>query len=128
MIRRHQKDIEMAHTLDYYMKLPYRMEIYWDEDYWAAEFPELPGLAAGADTWEELLTEVTDAKRAWFDTMIELGREIPHPRQADGYSGKLQLRLPKSLHARASRTADAEGVSLNTFIATSIAEAIGRAG
>ncbi|HZT07642.1 MAG TPA: toxin-antitoxin system HicB family antitoxin [Chloroflexota bacterium] len=108
------------------MKLPYRMEVYRDGDYWAAEFPQLPGLAARAERWEDLEREIEDAKRAWFETMIELGREIPMPRTAEAYSGKLQLRLPRSLHAQAARASERDGVSLNTFIVTTIAKELGQ--
>jgi len=31
------------------MRRPYLMEVVWDDDYWAATFPELPGLVAAAD-------------------------------------------------------------------------------
>ena len=41
------------------------------------------------------------------------------------YSGKLVVRLPKSLHRRAAYAANREGVSLNQFIVSSIAEQIG---
>lgn len=112
-------------TVDDYMRLPYRMEIYWDQDYWGAEFPELPGLVAGAETWDELEGKIEDAKRAWFDAMIEDGLPIPEPRAALDFSGKLQLRIPRSLHAKASRLAELEGVSLNTLIVTALAKEVG---
>jgi hypothetical protein len=41
------------------------------------------------------------------------------------YSGKLVVRLPKSLHRQAALAANREGVSLNQFIVSSIAEQIG---
>jgi antitoxin HicB len=112
-------------TAEDYTKLPYRMEVYWDQDYWAVEFPELPGLVAGNETWEGLDAVVDDAKRTWFESMIEDGKPIPEPRSLDEqFSGKLVARLPKSLHRRAAWVAEKEGVSLNTFIVSAVSAAV----
>lgn len=114
-------------TVEEYMRVPYRMEVCWDETYWAAKFPELPGLVAGHETWEGLPSAVEDAKRAWFEGMIELGKPIPEPgvRRATA-SGKLNVRMPKSLHAQAAAIADIEEVSLNTLIVAAVAKEVGR--
>src|SRR5438105_3996476 len=113
------------HGLEEYLQLPYRMEVYKAEDCWAAEFPELTGLVAAGETWEELRTAIDDVKRIWFASMIEDGLPIPEPRApAQGFSGKLVVRLPKSLHAQAARAAEADEVSLNTFIVSAVAQAL----
>lgn len=119
--------IQSPRTADGYVQLPYRMEVYWDEDgvCWGAEFPELPGLVAAHETWEGLQGAIDDAKRAWFEAMIEDGLPIPEPRVPHGVSGKLQLRLPKSLHAAAARLAESEGVSLNTLLVAAVAKEVG---
>lgn len=39
-------------------------------------------------------------------------------------SGRLLLRMPAALHAELARTAEREGVSLNQFITTSLAERV----
>jgi antitoxin HicB len=116
-----------SNDLDQYLRLPYRMEVYRDGDYWAAEFPELPGLAAGHETWEGLQTALDDAKRAYFEAALERGLPIPLPaeRQLE-FSGKLVLRLSKSIHRDAARMAERDGVSLNTFIASAVARELGR--
>jgi RNA polymerase sigma-B factor len=44
---------------------------------------------------------------------------------ADGRSGRLLLRLPRSLHADLAIAAEREGVPLNTFIAGTLAAALG---
>jgi hypothetical protein len=41
------------------------------------------------------------------------------------YSGKLVLRMPKSLHRHAAFAANRDGVSLNQFIVSSVAEQVG---
>ena len=110
-----------------YLRLPYRMEVYYDDGYWAAEFPELPGLVAGHETWEGLQVAVEDAKRAYFAAMLESGRPIPRPKsRQEEFSGRLVLRLPKNLHRDAARAAEGDGVSLNSFIVACVAEKLGR--
>src|SRR5436190_4633476 len=118
--------VEIDVVVDEYMTLPYRMEIYFDEDYWAVEFPELPGLVAGHETWEGLQVAIDDAKRAYFAAALEQNMAIPRPtREQEAYSGRVMLRLPKALHASAVRRARREGVSLNTLISTSVAKEVG---
>ena len=109
-----------------YMALPYRMEIRWEDDCWAARVPELPGLVAAHETWDGLLATLEDAKHVWFEEMVELGRLIPEPSPDSEFSGNLRLRLPKSLHARAARAAERDEVSLNTFLVAAVAEALAR--
>jgi RNA polymerase sigma-B factor len=46
------------------------------------------------------------------------------PTLGDGRSGRLLLRLPRSLHAELADAAEREGVSLNTFIAGALSAAI----
>jgi ABC-type uncharacterized transport system YnjBCD permease subunit len=46
---------------------------------------------------------------------------------AEGYSGKFVVRVPKMLHARLAARARAEDVSLNQYVNTILAEALGRA-
>ncbi|MPZ13585.1 MAG: toxin-antitoxin system HicB family antitoxin [Chloroflexi bacterium] len=115
-------------TIEDYLQLPYRMEVVWYGDSWGATFPELPGLVAGAETWEKLPAVIEDAKRAWFESVLERGDPITEPRDPldFSFSGKLRLRLPKSLHEGAARAAELEEVSLNTFIVTAVAKELGR--
>ncbi len=48
--------------------------------------------------------------------------ELPPPRE---YSGKVNLRMPKSLHRDLVHRAQEEGVSLNQLIVTSLARSVG---
>ena len=42
--------------------------------------------------------------------------------QEVNYSGKMSLRMPKSLHKKVAKEAKKEGVSLNSYIVTCLAE------
>jgi hypothetical protein len=52
--------------------------------------------------------------------------DAPKPRQRGGtYSGRLLLRMPRSLHEELARASDREGVSLNQFITGALSSAVG---
>jgi antitoxin HicB len=42
------------------------------------------------------------------------------------YSGKVNLRMPRSLHRDLARRAEDEGVSLNQFMVVALARAVGK--
>ncbi len=116
-----------ARGVEEYMRLPYRMEIYDDGGYWAVEFPELPGLVAGHETWEGLENAVQDAKRAYFSAAIESGGPIPEPAaRQEEFSGRFVVRVPRSIHRQAAGTAERDGMSLNTWVVAAIAKELGR--
>ena len=107
-------------TLDYYMSLPYRMEIIPDmeEGGFTAKFPDLPGCLTCAETIEDLMASAEDAKRTWLTAAIEDGIEIAEPdREADltSYSGQFKLRMPRSLHRTLAINARKEGTSMNQY-------------
>ena len=114
--------------LEEYMHLPYRMEIYHDDGYWAGAFPDLPGLVAGHATWDGLQAAIEGAKRAYFAAAIESGRPIPEPRvpRPPEFSGRFVVRVPKSLHRQATQAAEREGMSLNSFVVAAVAKELGR--
>jgi antitoxin HicB len=117
---------EYLRDVEEYMLLPYRMEIYNDGGYWAAEFPELPGLVAGHETWEGLQGAIQDAKRAYFEAAIESGHAISEPGvRPEEYSGRVLLRCGHRLHREATQAAARDGVSLNSFIVAALAKALG---
>ncbi len=107
----------MEKNVDYYMNLPYKLEIMPDlaEGGYAARYPELPGCITCADTMEKLLENLEDAKRVWIEGMLEDGLPISEPSYADDYSGQFKLRLPKSLHKSLAEHAKAEGLSMNQY-------------
>ena len=54
-----------------------------------------------------------DAKQSWLEAALADGISIPEPAREEDYSGRFNLRLPKSLHKDLALTAKMEGVSLN---------------
>ena len=112
----------------YYLSLPYRVELIPDleEGGYAVSIPDLPGCISQGDTVEEAMEMIRDAQRGWLTVALEHGDPVPMPRAPDGYSGKFNVRVPRRLHRALSEAAEAEGVSLNLFVATALAGAVGR--
>jgi antitoxin HicB len=112
------------------LKVRYRMTLSFDaeSDAWVVRYPELPGCLAHGATPAEALAEGEAAKALWLETAIENGFEIPTPRQEIPPSGKLVLRLPKTLHAVAAENAEDEGTSLNNYLVHLISEGVQRTG
>ena len=68
-------------TIEYYMSLPYKMEIVPDieEGGFIASYPELPGCITCAETMEQIIEYAVDAKREWLVAELEEGRKNPEP-------------------------------------------------
>ncbi|MDD1415541.1 type II toxin-antitoxin system HicB family antitoxin [Dolichospermum sp. ST_con] len=110
------KQIETA-SLEYYLNLQYPVTLYPDpEGGYVAEIKDLPGCLTQGETLEETMININEARELWIETAYEAGDNIPLPTTDDSYSGKLILRIPKSLHRRLAETAKTEGVSLNQYL------------
>ena len=104
-------------TIDYYMGLPYKLEIVPDveEGGYVARYPELPGCISVGSTLEETVNHVLDAKKEWLIAALEDGIVINEPVAHDNYSGQFKLRIPKSLHRSLAEHSKAEGISMNQY-------------
>lgn len=113
--------------LQYYLSLPYRVLIYpAEEGGYVIEIPELPGCLSQGETKEEALKMIEDAKKCWLETALEDNIEIPKPaRGTEDYSGKLNVRIPKTLHRTLAERAKEEKVSLNQYINYQLSKGIG---
>ena len=67
-------------NLEYYMALPYTIELTPDVDgYWFAEVPLLEGCMTNGNSWDDALQMIEDAKRAWLNTALDKKLPIPEP-------------------------------------------------
>ena len=89
------------------------------------EFPDLPGCMSDGDTVEEAIANGVDAVQCWTSVAKEKGREIPEASDIGNQSGKWVQRVPRSLHARLTRRAKREHVSLNTLVVSILSESLG---
>jgi RNA polymerase sigma-B factor len=109
-----------------YLELPYHIVLVRNGgEGWTAQVEELPGCEAHGDTPDEATGAIRDSMRTWISEAIASDREIPEPRGASSHSGRLMLRMPQSLHAELAHAAERDQVSLNQFITSSLASAVG---
>ena len=77
-------------NIDYYMALPYKMEIVEDKDEggYVVSYPDLPGCITCGETIETAIANANDAKKAWIEAALESGIEIQEPNNLEKYSGQ----------------------------------------
>jgi antitoxin HicB len=118
----------MTKNTEYYLSLPYTMTVKWDsaDSIFVAAIQEIPSCTAHGDTRDEALTMLQDNLEAWVENALESSIAIPEPKEnSDLPSGKWLQRVPPSLHKKLSAIAESEGVSLNLFVTSVLAEAVG---
>lgn len=110
-----------------YLKMSYARVLTPDDETgtYTAEILEFPGCIAQGDTPEEAYKHLESAAAGWIEAALDLGQEIPEPSDPYSYSGRIALRLPRSLHRRVAQMAERDGTSLNQFLVAAIAERIG---
>jgi antitoxin HicB len=107
---------------------PYRVlvEHSAEDDAYVARVPAFEGLAAHGESPEAAAQEARVAAEGMLASLRKRGRRVPEPDSAADFSGQLRLRLPRSVHARLSKLAAAEDVSLNNLLLAIISEGLGR--
>ena len=109
-----------------YLRQPYARVVIPDESGgFTAEILEFPGCFAEGDTVEEAYKDLESAAESWIDAHSAQGHEIPAPFSNLGYSGTISLRLPRTIHKRATIMAEPDRTSLNSFLLTAIASRVG---
>src|SRR5579871_5744296 len=100
-----------------YLALQYPFNVIADPDGgFVIAFPDLPGCMNQVETIDEIPAMAEDARRLWIETEYEGGAEIPLPSYPEEYSGKFNVRIPRSLHRALVESARREGVSLNQYV------------
>lgn len=105
----------------------YSARLDWsDEDAaYIATSPEFPGLSGIDEDPNAALAELRDAIEMAIEVLEEDGELLPARRTLPEYSGQFRLRVPRSLHATLARQAEAEGISLNSYVTSLLAFAAG---
>lgn len=86
-----------------------------------ADIEELPGCITQGETIEEVYENIENARKAWIEETFNNEMEVPLPRTEIEYSGKFILRLPKYLHRKLTEAATKEGISLNQYVLSILA-------
>jgi len=94
-----------------------RRGVFDGEALFEARVKELPDVAEYAETYQEAYELAVDTIGTAAAAFAEQGRPFP-PAQvpADEFSGRVTLRIPRSLHRALATAADEEGVSLNAHL------------
>lgn len=94
--------------------------------YFVGSVAELSDIEVFEDSYQEAYDEVINVVVALYEKAMERGREFPKPNVPDEeYSGRVTLRLPRSMHKKSAQIAKLEDVSLNQYLVAVVAEAIG---
>jgi antitoxin HicB len=88
-------------------------------------YPDFSDCFSDGETIEEAIANGADALKATIATLKASQLPIPFPNSGGVASGKFVSRVPKTIHARLTSRAKAEGVSLNTLVLSFIAEGLG---
>ncbi|MGY2400139.1 toxin-antitoxin system HicB family antitoxin [Pseudomonas sp. SDO5271_S396] len=93
------------------------------EDCFQARVKEIPYLEEYADTYEEAYALVIDSLEQTAIEMKETGKTMPPPiTSVEDYSGRVTLRLPKTLHRYLTHVAESEEVSLNALLVSVLSD------
>lgn len=102
--------------LNYYLSLPWNFKVHKVSDesggYYIGQIQEIPAVRADGESIETCYNLVMDILETNLELMLEDGEKIPEPVDK-AYSGKFNLRIPKSLHKKLAEEAEGEGISLN---------------
>lgn len=99
-----------------------RLEDHDDETYFVGRVFEFPNISVFEETAEEARAMVIDAIKTLKEMADEEYASFPAPQLVfdDDFSGRITLRLPKTLHAKIAKQAEQENVSLNTYLVGAI--------
>ncbi|MDR1664264.1 MAG: type II toxin-antitoxin system HicB family antitoxin [Clostridiales bacterium] len=101
------------------MELPYNVTIQELHDesghYFYARVLELDGCQSHGETYQEAYRNIREAMEGWLEVKLEYGDVIPEPLTDNAFSGRFNLRIPKTLHKRLVVEAEKEGISLNQY-------------
>ncbi len=122
-----KKDKNLDKQIKSFLDLPYTFTIGKDKEhdekeYFYVQVNELSGCVSDGASPEIALKNIKDAMYDWIETVLLNGEKVPTP---EGFSGKFTVRIPPSLHKDLIRKVSKEGVSINQFITTAIARAVG---
>jgi antitoxin HicB len=105
------------------MKRSYRKVISGDaEEGFLIEVPDLPGCMTAGETIAEAVSMLPEAMLGWLESVLERGLPVPEPTPIPEYSGKMLVRMPKTLHRRLIERAEIEGVSANQLAVALLAK------
>jgi antitoxin HicB len=89
-------------------------------------YPDFADCVSDGETVEEAISNGKHALKETIAALKEAGHPVPSPSSGKVASGKFVARVPKTVHAKLSSRAKAEGVSLNTLVVSLLSEGLGK--
>lgn len=88
---------------------------------------EFPNISSFEETYGAAHALIIDSIQTLKNIADEAGAEfpLPYPAPSDEFSGRVTLRLPRSLHAKVSMIATQEDISVNQYLVAAIATHVG---
>ncbi len=103
--------------LEDYLALQYPFNVIADPNGgFVVVYPDLPGCMTQVESVDEIPGMAEEARILWIETAYDHEQDIPRPSYPEEYSGKFNVRLPKSLHRSLAESAEREGISLNQYL------------
>ncbi len=124
MIQTEQTNIQKESDCKKIAAYPIQVSRLLDEDGggFQALYPPLARSIVGyGETPAEAITDLEGLVPAFLDFMVQTGQIVPDApteREADAFSGKFNIRVPRVLHAQLVALAEGQGVSLNSLVQT----------
>lgn len=100
-----------------------------DHEFYYVKSKCVKGCVAQGDTLEEALNLFDELEAECIETAHEYNIPIEEEtaKELNEYSGKILLRMPKTLHRDFAELADSEGVSINHLAVTALSSYVGYA-
>ena len=113
----------MERNLDFFLNrtYPFTVRPDLDDGGYIVEFPDLRYCVGTGNSIDDAIADAMKAKGEWITAAYENDIPIPEPTDEkanglEGYSGRISLRIPRSLHRMVMDRAQREGVSANQLL------------
>lgn len=110
-------------TLEEALARQYRFDVIAEsEGGYVIRFPDLPGCMTQVEDISEVSDAANEIRELWIEATLDLGQDIPEPTYPEEFSGKFNVRIPRSLHRDLVHLAADEGVSLNQLVVSLLSD------
>ncbi len=110
-------------TLEQALQRQYRFEVIAEpEGGYVIRYPDLPGCMTQVEDLRDLGAIAEEIRELWIEAAFDLGQEVPAPTYPEEFSGKFNVRIPRSLHRDLVHLAADEGVSLNQLVVSLLSD------
>lgn len=115
----------MSNNLNYYLGLPYPIEILRSDDGVFAFHPDLNGCAAQGESVEEAISNLDVARQLWLSARLEDGLSVAEPVNEEECNGRATIRMSGALHAELLKISRRQRISLNQLVNNALSEYVG---